>query len=55
MKPANVNKLSNGQGLYLRWLLFQVIAFNAKHHVFTDPERNTIKRMHQEISAYVCD
>lgn len=55
MKPTNVNKLSNGQGLLLRWILFQLIAFNTKYHVLTDLERNTIRRMHNEISAYVCD
>lgn len=55
MKPTNVNTLNNAQGLQLRWLLDRVIAFNSKHHVLTDLERATVKRMHQEISAYVCN
>ena len=55
MKPTNVNNLNNAQGLQLRWLLDRVIAFNSKHHVLTDPERATITRIHQEISAYVCN
>lgn len=54
MKPANVNNLNNAQGLQLRWLLERVIAFNSKHHVLTDPERLCVKRMFNEISAYVC-
>ena len=54
MKPTNVNTLNNAQGLQLRWLLDRVIAFNSKHHVLTDLERNTIRRMFNEISAYVC-
>lgn len=55
MKPANVNTLNNAQGLQLRWLLERVIAFNAKHHVLTDTERLCVKRMFNEISAYVCN